>query len=145
MRSTKIHQRRKAIDTEKDPYLSKFMTNYVMERSTQLNATTKEAVADVIRRVFDSGADADQLNSLVLDTVREQFDGYEQWRANRIARSETAIGYNHANVLGYATAGVGEVEVEDGVDVTQVRRRVAGEGRLVGERGENDKAVTAGH
>lgn len=99
-----------------DPLLSRFMTKYVMERSTQLNATTKEAVADVIRGVFESGVDADQLNQLVLDKVREQFDGYEQWRANRIARSETAIGYNHANILGFAQADVEEVEVVDGTD-----------------------------
>lgn len=103
-----------AIFALNDPLLSRFMTSYVLERAVQINETTKEAVADLIRGVFASGETDDSLANLIRDKMREQFDGYEQWRANRIARSETAIGYNQANVLGFAQADVREVEVVDG-------------------------------
>jgi hypothetical protein len=99
---------------EADPLLSKFMTGYVGERVVQLNGTTKEGVRDTIRNVFDSGAEIGTLNNQVRDQVRGKFAGYEQWRANRIARSETAIAFNHANVLGFHKMGVKQVEVADG-------------------------------
>lgn len=99
----------------KDPLLSRFMTNYVGERVVQLNGTTKELVADAIRSKLADATD-DVLTDTIRDLVREKFAGYEQYRATRIARSETAIAYNHGNVLGFAQAGVDEVEVSDGTD-----------------------------
>lgn len=103
-----------AIIAPNDPLLSRFMASYVLERATQINETTKEAAADLIRGVIESGEAGDSLANLIRDKMREQFDGYEQWRANRIARTETAIGYNQANVLGFAQADVREVDVVDG-------------------------------
>lgn len=98
-----------------DPLLSRFMTRYVAERVKQLNATTKMDVKHVIQRAFAEGT-ADDLGAQVLVEVREKFAGYEAWRAERIARSESAIAYNHANVLGYSQAGVEKVEVIDGTE-----------------------------
>lgn len=99
----------------KDPLLSKFMTNYVSERVVQLNATTKADVKSLLRAAFEGG-DTDKLSEEILGRVREQFDGYEAWRAERIARTETAITYNNANVLGFSQSGVSEVEVIDGTE-----------------------------
>lgn len=97
----------------KDPLLSRFMTKYVGERVSQLNGTTKKEVANVIRNALASG-ETDDLTEKILDTVREKFEGYESWRATRIARTETGIAFNHANVLGFHQGGVEEVEVVDG-------------------------------
>ena len=97
---------------DKDPMLSKFMTNYVMERATQLDETTKAEVSDMIRSIFAGGGD--DLGKAVKEHLQSKFDGYEAWRADRIARSESAIAYNHASVFGYHQAGVDEVDVLDG-------------------------------
>lgn len=99
----------------KDPLLSKFMTSYVLERATLINDTTKASVTNVIQTAFADG-DAEGLGDKVLETMREDFDGYEAWRAERIARSESAIGFNHANALGWSTAGVEEVDILDGTE-----------------------------
>jgi len=98
----------------KDPMLAKFMTTYVLERATQLNATTKADLTDLIQRALAEG-DTKDLSERVLASMREKFSGYEAWRAEHIARAETAIGFNQANVLGFSQAGVTEVEVVDGM------------------------------
>ena len=101
-----------------DPFLSKFATGYVGERITQLDATTRTEVSEAIRAALDGagGVSIQELNTLVLDTVQEKFKGYEQYRALRVARSESAIASNHGNILGFAQAGVNEVDVLDGTD-----------------------------
>ena len=83
----------------------------------QLDATTRTEVAAAIQAAFDSsgtGVSVQELNTLVLDTVQQKFKGYEQYRALRIARSESAIAGNHGNIFGFAQAGVSEVDVLDG-------------------------------
>ncbi len=101
-----------------DPFLAKFATGYVGERITQLDATTKAEVALALRSALDGagGISIQALNTLVLETVREKFTGYEQYRALRIARSESAIASNHGNIFGFAQAGVSEVDVLDGTN-----------------------------
>ena len=101
-----------------DPFLDRFVTDYVLERATQINAVTREALSDLIIDTFntDDGSTPAELGQLVLDRMREDFEGYEQWRADRIARTEPAIIYNDANVLGWADAGVTEIDVLDGED-----------------------------
>ena len=100
-----------------DPFLDRWATKYVGARVVQLQGTTREAVADLLRTVFDEHAGGGSLLELaeaVRDRVREQFAGYEDWRALRIARSESAIAYNHGDIFGYHQAGVSEVDVIDG-------------------------------
>jgi hypothetical protein len=64
----------------------------------------------------DEELSASQLQELVLDTVREKFEDYEAFRALRIARTESAIAYNHGGVLGGLQAGFKHFEVFDGTD-----------------------------
>lgn len=100
-----------------NPIIKKFIGRYAMERAKQLNGTTKDAVADIIRRAFagaPEGATTKELANAVREKVKETYEGYEQWRADRIARTETAIGYNNGNILGFAEAGVEKVKVLDG-------------------------------
>lgn len=117
--ATKVAKDYKTTIDPQDPLLSKFMTNYVLERATQLDRTTKEMLKTTIQGVFDvdgGSSSISELRDLVLETVRERMEGYESWRALRIARSETAIAYNHANILGFVQAGLGTVEVLDGTE-----------------------------
>jgi hypothetical protein len=101
-----------------DPFLQEHMTGYIGERITQLSRTSKKDVTRALTSALSSGKDLGiaDLRDLITDTVREKFDGYEAWRSLRIARTESAIGYNHGNVLGAAQAGFGEVDVIDGTD-----------------------------
>ena len=103
---------------QNDPFLNRYMTRYVGERITQLDQTTRDTVAETIRAAFDAheGASVRDLTVAIRDAVRQQFEGYEEWRALRIARTESAIGWNHGNVLGFAQAGVDSVDVQDGTD-----------------------------
>lgn len=98
-----------------DPFVSEFMTDYVGERIKQLQGTTKDRVIELIRRELDAGGTSQgDLGTKVLNVIREQFDGYKQWRANLIARTETGFAYNHGTVLGAHQAGFDLVDVTDG-------------------------------
>jgi hypothetical protein len=101
-----------------DPFISDFLTSYVGERIVQLNDVTRDRVATLIRHTFEDGGahSSFALGTKVLDVVRDQFEGYSRWRADRIARTETGIAYNHGNVLGYKANDVNDVDVEDGDD-----------------------------
>ena len=102
-----------------DPFLTRFMTGYVGERVKQLGKTSRKDVTEIIRRTFadpEAKKDPHSIANLVLDKVREKYDGYEEWRALRIARSEVGIGANHGSCFGIAQAGGGHVDVFDGTD-----------------------------
>lgn len=101
-----------------DPFLQEHMTTYIGERVTQLSRTSKKDVIRTLRSALAGSDDlsAGELQDRVLGAVREKYDGYETWRALRIARTESAIGYNHGNVLGSAQAGFEQVDVFDGTD-----------------------------
>jgi hypothetical protein len=101
-----------------DPFVKKFMTGYVAERVTQLEQTTRDDVKALIRGVLDTGGAGShaELRDQVLAKVRERFEEYAQWRADRIARTETAIAYNHGSTFAYRQAGIEKVQVSDGDD-----------------------------
>jgi hypothetical protein len=101
--------------TYDDPFVEKTLTTYVGERITQLDETTRGDVSLLVRNAVEAGTgSATELGDKIADLVREKFDGYADWRADRIARTETGIGYNIGNVLGYREAGVEKVRVIDG-------------------------------
>lgn len=104
---------------QEDPFLQKHMTAYVGERITQLSRTSKKDVERTLRTAL-ANADEDltpaKLQEQILGAVRKTFDDYEAFRALRIARSESAIAYNHGNVLGGLQAGFKYFDVVDGTD-----------------------------
>jgi len=99
-----------------DPFLDKFLTTYVGERIVQLDRTTRRELRERLRDVFATGGgkSAAELRDQVLDEVRQRYEGYEEWRALRIARTESAIAYNHGDIFGFAQAQVERVTVIDG-------------------------------
>jgi hypothetical protein len=98
-----------------DPFVQKSLTGYIGDRIVSLDETTKENVKGMIRSILDEGgASVENLGDVIGEKVRERFDGFADWRADRIARSETAIAYNYGNTLGYSQAGVTHVQVSDG-------------------------------
>ncbi len=101
-----------------NPFMKKFVTQYVGERITQLEDTTKAEVSDLIRTTLDTseGLTMPELATKVSDLVTEKFENYEGYRALRIARTEVGIATNNASVMGYSAAGVEEVDVSDGTE-----------------------------
>jgi hypothetical protein len=109
--------------TMDDPYVQKQLTAYVGERIVQLDNTTRDDVARLVRDALEAGTGSSvELGDLIADTVREKFDAYAEWRADRIARTETANAYNMGDVFGYREAGVTEVDVSDGDDDEECRK-----------------------
>lgn len=99
-----------------DPFVQRFMTRYVGERIKQLDKTTKDDVRELIRaRMAEAGlGTVGELGDLVAAAVRDRYAEYEDWRADRIARTETGYAGNHGDVLGFAQNDISEVEVIDG-------------------------------
>lgn len=99
-----------------DPFVKRTFTDYVGSRIKQLSDTTKEEVSNLIRTVVEeNGAESvTELGDLVRDKVRETFEGYADWRADRIARTESANLYNVGTLLAARQMGFTHVEVTDG-------------------------------
>ncbi len=100
-----------------DPFVQQHLTGYIGDRIVQLDETTRTDVKGIIQNLLAdavAGASVDDIANAVADSVREKFDGYADWRADRIARTETGIAYNTGNVLGYREADVTHVQVIDG-------------------------------
>lgn len=101
-----------------DPFMQRELTKYVGERIVSLTETTRNEVSDLVRRVLDQPGPGpgttNKLGDVIRDKVRQRFAGYEDWRADRIARTETAIAYNHGTVFACRQAGVDKVIVSDG-------------------------------
>ncbi|TAL42502.1 MAG: phage portal protein, partial [Salinibacterium sp.] len=70
-------------------------------------------IADV-QRVVTSQLQAGSTHEAMRTALGELFDGYEDWRVDRIARTETAAAYNLGGLGQYRTAGVELVTVVDG-------------------------------
>lgn len=100
-----------------DAFTSAFMTSYIGERITQLDKFTRESVSARIVRVLDEqggGKSPAELGKLVRDDIRQHVKGYETWRANRIARSESGYAYNHGTTLAWKQSGGATLHVTDG-------------------------------
>lgn len=104
-----------------DPFVKKQLTGYVGERIVSLDDTSKANVSEMIRSMIEGGVGVADLGDRIAEKVRERFEGFADWRADRIARSETAIAYNTGNLLGYHQNDVEEVEVIDGDDDEECR------------------------
>lgn len=101
-----------------DPFLQRHVTRYVGERIAQLTDTSKDAAIDVVTRALAAGEDLglQELADSVQAAVEDTWEGYERYRALRIARTETSIAYNFGNLFAAHQAGVEKFEVSDGDD-----------------------------
>ena len=101
-----------------DPMTKRRMTGYVGQLIKDLDATTKKEVVDLIQRgLEDLDSEAmtpGSLGDAIGDLVRDKFAGYADWRADRIARTETANAYNMGTLFVGAQTGIQRVLVSDG-------------------------------
>jgi hypothetical protein len=100
-----------------DPFMRRELQQHVGTLIKELPKTTKAEVTDIIQAFLERGEGAGttaDLATLVHDTVTDKFADYQQWRADRVARTETGYAYNHGTVFGLKMAGVKMVQVLDG-------------------------------
>ena len=69
---------------------------------------------DAVRRVLEDGLRAGASHAELRASLGELFDGYADWRVDRIARTETTAAYNLGSLGQYREAGVKLVTVTDG-------------------------------
>lgn len=100
---------------KEDPFVDRWFTNYVGERITQIDETTRSIVRDELQSAFEDGQ-AESVQDLAgrLRDITADSAAFSPSRALMIARTETAIAYNTGAVLSYRQNGIDEVEVSDG-------------------------------
>lgn len=98
-----------------DPFVDRWFTNYVGERITQIDETTRDTVRDELQSAYED-AKADSMQDLAgrLREVTVDSAAFSPARALMIARTETAIAYNTGALLAYRQNDVDQVEVSDG-------------------------------
>ncbi len=67
-----------------------------------------------VRKVLEDGLRAGLSRTELRASLASLFDGYEDWRVDRIARTETTAAYNLGSIGQYREAGVKLVTVVDG-------------------------------
>jgi hypothetical protein len=99
----------------KDPFVERWFTRYLGERITQIDETTRDTLRDELQAAFADGKaqSATELAGNLRDAVSDSA-ALSPSRALTIARTETAIGYNHGALLAYGQNGIERVEVSDG-------------------------------
>jgi phage portal protein BeeE len=79
------------------------------ERITEINATTRDAVAAAIAQGIDEGLSPAQLGDLI-----EGLPAFDEYRGELVARTETMLAYNDAALTSYGEFGVERVIAIDG-------------------------------
>ena len=96
-------------------------------RVTGINESIRDEVLAKLRGVIAAGTDAGlgmvELGNNVTEAIGSLFDDWTDWRAERIARTETMTAYNDAALASYAELGITEVEAIDGDEDLECRER----------------------
>ena len=80
------------------------------ELVTQVDEASKELIRNLVARQMEAGVTVQNLASDILS----EFHGFADYRAERIARTETAFAFNHGAVARYRQAEIEYVRVMDG-------------------------------
>lgn len=86
------------------------VTRHLDMLEVQIRNATNEDVRLVITEGLAAGENANQLRA----RVDQLFDGYEQWRVDRIVRTEVSAAYELGALTQYKDAGYSLVDVDDG-------------------------------
>lgn len=86
------------------------VTSHLNTLGVGIQNTTVTDVRSVLTRTLQQGAS----NAETRAALDELFDGYQDWRLDRIARTETTAAYNLGAIGQYREAGITTVRVTDG-------------------------------
>ena len=99
-----------------NPRALDYLNQHAMENATSYTDTMKEDIALEVQQGVEEGQSVDQ----IAGTLGEFFDGQSDYRAERLARTETIDAYAQGNLEGYRQSGVvtGKEWLFDGGDCT---------------------------
>jgi hypothetical protein len=86
------------------------VTTHLSALGVGIENTTTEDVRRVLQGALTDGAD----NAAIRARLSDLFDGYQDWRLDRISRSEVTNAYNLGAIGQYKDVGVSQVHVSDG-------------------------------
>lgn len=86
------------------------ITRHLDVLEVQIRNTTNDDVREAITEGLAKGEDTEALRA----RVDQLFDGYEQWRVDRIVRTEVSAAYEMGALTQFRDAGYDSVDVEDG-------------------------------
>jgi hypothetical protein len=78
-------------------------------RVTQINETTRQGIAEIVAQGVEQGMGAQELGAAI-----QAWSGWDEYRAEMIARTETGTAYNATALASYREAGLEYVQVLDG-------------------------------
>lgn len=87
-------------------------------RVTRINETTRDGLRKLLGDAIAKGLSPAEAGDLV-----EAWSGFDEYRAERIARTELMFAYNGAALESYGTLGVGQVQAIDGDDDPECAER----------------------
>jgi hypothetical protein len=98
-----------------DPFVDKFFTEYLGERITQIDETTRDKISSVLQDTLASSQSAtpQELAGKIRDVVPDAY-AFDASRSLTIARTETAFAVGHGAGLTYKQNGITHVEISDG-------------------------------
>jgi hypothetical protein len=71
-------------------------------RVTGINAESRDLIAEAVTRGELAGKTVDE----IADDLKGLFDGWSDWRASTVARTESMTGYAEASLVGYRQSGL---------------------------------------
>jgi hypothetical protein len=92
-----------------DEKLTAWLNDHVASRVTKIERTTREQLRDFLVSEFE----ADRTPKQVADNLRRHFSEVPSWRADLIAREETASAYRAATLFAAEAAGAKQVQALD--------------------------------
>ncbi|HEY6013515.1 MAG TPA: hypothetical protein VIU37_05900, partial [Candidatus Limnocylindrales bacterium] len=75
------------------------------------NRTTRDGLAEIVAQGVEQGMGAAELGRAIQD-----WSGWDEYRAEMIARTETGMAFNETALATYRDSGVEQVQVTDGDD-----------------------------
>jgi SPP1 gp7 family putative phage head morphogenesis protein len=113
-RAAKLESKRAKLDgTPDEAALEQWITNHAAEFVSNVSFTTREELTDFIATRINAGMT--DVKALATE-VREHFNEFPGWKADRLARSEIRDAYNAATLLAAQANGVDSVQAIDGTD-----------------------------
>jgi hypothetical protein len=94
---------------ETDPAVINRVLAAGAKRVTEINETTREGLAEIVAQGVEQGMGAAELGDAI-----QAWSGWDEYRSEMIARTETGMAYNSTALESYRENGMEYVQVLDG-------------------------------
>lgn len=102
---------------------NKIAADWLSERGARMikdvEVTLRDELRDFLAREVRLGSSTDELAS----KIREEFSQWPEWKADRLARTETSTAFNFATLTAGKSAGIKQVQILDGQNDEPCKKR----------------------